>query len=381
MILSVGLTALAVKPIVGAARTELIHPLLKDKRIGILTNHTGKVGDTRTIDKLMSLNLPLKRIFTPEHGLAGSADAGAKVNSTVDASTGVPVTSLYGTRLSNAALDDMVSNLDVIVVDLQDVGTRFYTYYITMMRLMNSAARTGKEFVVLDRPNPNGMMVDGPTLDMAFKSGVGALPIPVAHGMTMGELAQMIVGEEWLDEKRALNLTVVPCLNYTHSTRYPLPVPPSPNLRSELAVALYPSLCFFEGTPVSVGRGTDNPFTLFGHPDLKGMDYDFTPRSVVGATNPPCRNQLCHGRNLSTLPIDSVLARGVDLSWVIEAYKAYPAAKRTEFFTKFFNLLAGNSTLASQIAKGWSAERIRRSWQPDLEAFHRLREPYLLYEE
>lgn len=375
MILPAGADAITV----GAERPDVYMPLLSGKRVGILTNQTGRVGDKLTVDRLIADGVGLTTIFTPEHGLRGTADAGEKVASSTDRTTGLPVVSLYGSKIKDARLDSIVGTLDVVVVDLQDVGTRFYTYYITMMRLMNSAARQGKEFVVLDRPNPNGMIVDGPVLKKELYSGVGRIPVPVAHGMTLGELARMIVGEKWLEGGRKVRLTVVPCLDYTHDMAYSLPVKPSPNLASDLAVALYPSLCYFEGTPVSVGRGTDNPFTLFGHPKLKGMPDTFTPASREGAKNPPCLGQLCHGRDLSRLDIDSVRRAGVDFSYVIEAYKAMPAAEREKFFKPFFNLLAGNREIARMIKNGASARQIKATWAHELAQFKRQREPYLIY--
>lgn len=366
---------------VGAERTELFYPILKGKKIGLLTNQTGRVGNKMTVDAMRGMRLNVSRIFTPEHGLRGTADAGQKVANSIDRETGIKVMSLYGPKVTDAAIDAAVRDLDAIVVDLQDVGTRFYTYYITMLRLMNSAARQEKEFIVLDRPNPNGMYVDGPILDRKLYSGVGRLPIPIVHGMTLGELAKMIVGEKWLDNRRGLALTVVPCANYTHSTRYSLPVKPSPNLASDLAVALYPSLCYFEGTPVSVGRGTDNPFTLYGHPELTTLPDTFTPEPREGATKPPCANQLCHGRDLSGLSVDEAIARGVDFSYVIEAYKAWPVERKNEFFTNFFNLLAGNRRIRQMIELGKSADEIKASWAADVERFKKSRQPYLIYPE
>lgn len=364
---------------VGAERTELLYPLLKGKKIGILTNQTGRIGDKSTVDAMRKTRLDIDLIFTPEHGLRGTADAGQKVGNSIDRETGIKVMSLYGNRITDTMIDAAVRPLDVVVVDLQDVGTRFYTYYITMMRLMNSASRLGKEFVVLDRPNPNGMYVDGPILDKSLYSGVGKLPIPIVHGMTLGELAQMIVGERWLERRRDLDLTVVPCENYRHSMRYSLPVKPSPNLGSDLAVALYPSLCYFEGTPVSVGRGTDNPFTLYGHPALTSLPDTFTPTPREGASKPPCNGELCHGRDLSPMSVDDAIAGGVDFSYVIEAYNAWPADQRGEFFRPFFNLLVGNTGIRRMIEQGKSAAEIKASWSKDVEAFKHRRAPYMIY--
>ena len=279
--------------------------------------------------------------------------------------------------------DSVLDSFDVAVVDLQDVGARFYTYYISMLDLMADCARRGKSVVILDRPNPLGMVVDGPVLDMKYSSGVGRLPIPAVHGMTLGELALMANGEGWLPGGARLDnadLTVVPVGGYTHQTRYELPVAPSPNLKTMQAIYLYPSLCFFEGTPVSVGRGTDNPFTLYGHPQMTGhRGFSFIPRPRPGAKNPPLKGRRCYGGDLSRLPVDTVIARGLDLSYLIDAYRSTPSVR--PFFTKFFTLLAGTPELRRQIESGLGADEIRASWQPGLDAFRKRRAPYLLYPE
>ena len=279
-----------------------------------------------------------------------------------------------------------MASVDVVVTDLQDVGTRFYTYYITMLQLMNAAAKAGKSFVVLDRPNPNGMYVDGPILRKELYSGVGRLPLPIVHGMTLGELARMIVGEKWLDDGRSLQLDVVECLGYTHATRYDPPVPPSPNLRNGHAILLYPSLCFFEGTPLSVGRGTPQPFECYGHPSLTDQPYSFVPSPAVGAQNPPLKGRRCHGVLLTGAEPDSLISRGVDLQYIIDARDNYIAANAGKadakpFFTKFFDLLAGTTAVREMIEEGMGAEEIRASWQSDVEKFKRRRAPYLLYPE
>jgi uncharacterized protein YbbC (DUF1343 family) len=268
-----------------------------------------------------------------------------------------------------------------VVVDLQDVGTRFYTYYITMLQVMEAAAEAGKPVVILDRPNPLGMTVDGPVLDMSLRSGVGRLPIPVLHGMTLGELAKMAVGEGWLRNGAKPQVTVIPCSGYTHASRYRLPVAPSPNLRSMKAIYLYPSLCYFEGTPISVGRGTDMPFTVYGNPQMKARGFKFTPKSVAGAKNPPLLGKSCNGVDLRGVDDDSIIARGVDLSYVIDAYKAMPAAARQKFFTSFFDKLIGNTTVKQMIIDGRSADEIKATWKPEVEKFKKLRSRYLLYPE
>ena len=365
---------------VGAARIERYAPLLVGKRVALLSNHTGMVDGRHTLDVMLDHGINVTTIFSPEHGFRGNADAGEKVKGSVDAATGIPIASLYDGKKGMPSAATM-GEFDVIVTDLQDVGVRYYTYYITMMRLMNAAAAYGKEFVVLDRPNPNGMYVDGPVLDMKYKSGVGALPIPVVHGMTLGELALMIDGEGWLDGGKRLGsrLTVIPCEGYTHSSRYGLPVAPSPNLESMLAVYLYPSTCYFEGTVISLGRGTGHPFEIYGHPAMKGCTYTFTPQSKEGAKNPPLKDKLCHGRDLTGLDPEAVIAAGVDLGYVIDAYRRMGIGDK--FFTSFFELLVGDGQVRRMIEEGKSAAEIKATWRADVEAFKVRRRPYLLYKE
>ncbi|MDR0981741.1 MAG: DUF1343 domain-containing protein [Culturomica sp.] len=364
--------------IVGAERTELYLPLLAGKRIAVAANHTSLVKGKHLVDMLHESGFNVALIIAAEHGFRGDADAGEKVGNSTDAKTGIPIFSLYNgktTRPDRATAD----KFDVLIFDIQDVGTRFYTYYITMTRLMDACAEYGKEMIVLDRPNPNGHYVDGPILNMKYKSGVGWLPIPVVHGMTLGELAQMINGENWLPEHRKCKITVVPCLNYNHHTFYHLPVPPSPNLPDMQAVYLYSSLCFFEGTPVSIGRGTDLPFQVYGHPKMHGYGYSFTPRSVAGAKNPPCLNQKCYGTDLSQLPQDSLLTQGINLSYLIDAYNNLQMGDA--FFTPFFEKLIGVSYVREMIQSGASAQEIHSRWQPDIRRFLHQRHPYLLYAE
>ncbi len=364
---------------VGAARTDLYLPLLKDKRVALFSNHTGMVGDRHTLDIMLENGINVTTLFSPEHGFRGTADAGEHVSSSVDAATGIPIASLYDGKRRGPA-PEVIAGIDIIVCDIQDVGLRYYTYYCTMLELMNCAAEAGKEFMVLDRPNPNGMYIDGPVLDMKYSSGVGRLPIPVVHGMTLGELARMIVGEGWLKNGcKDLPLTVIPCLNYTHSTRYELPIAPSPNLRSTHAVYLYPSMCYFEATPVSLGRGTDTPFEVYGHPSYKGSTFSFTPRSMPGAKNPPQKDALCYGVDLRDMPADSIIARGVDLSYLIDAYNKTGLGEK--FFTSFFEKLIGRGDIRRMIAEGRSASEIKATWAGDVERFRRRRAPYLLYTE
>ncbi len=364
--------------ILGNERTAEYYPLLKGKRVALFGNHTSLRGDTHLLDALLADSIRVVAVFSPEHGFRGKADAGEKVGSSVDSRTGVPILSLYDGKDKRPSAASM-KKFDVLLADIQDVGLRFYTYYITLCRLMDACAEYGKSVIVLDRPNPNGHYVDGPLLDMKYKSGVGWLPIPVVHGMTLGELARMVNGEGWLPEGRTCRLTVVPCLNYTHQTRYDLPVPPSPNLPNMKAIYLYPSLCPFEGTVVSLGRGTDKPFQIYGHPDMKGYSYSFTPRSVPGAKNPPLLGKRCHGADLSGKSDEELRREGLNLTYVIDAYRNLNIGDR--FFTSFFELLVGTRYVRQMIEEGRSVEEIRARWMPDVERFKEQRRPYLLYDE
>lgn len=370
--------AAAADVVVGAARPDQYLPLLRGKRVGLYSNHTGIVGGRHSLDLMLENGVDVIKIFSPEHGFRGNADAGEHVGDSRDPQTGVEIVSLYGNKNPNAAVDAMRC-LDVVVVDIQDVGLRFYTYYCTMLQLMNVAAEQGKSVVVLDRPNPNGMTVDGPVLDMKYASGVGRLPIPVVHGLTLGEMALMINGEGWLDGGRKVALDVVPCLNYTHQTRYELPVAPSPNLRTMKAIYLYPSTCYFEATPVSLGRGTDAPFEIYGHPGMKGYPFSFIPRSVEGAKNPPQLNKECHGRDLRGLDNEAIIAQGLNLEYLIDAYNALGLGDK--FFTPFFEKLIGDSSIRGKIAAGQSAGQIKAGWADDVARFRVQRKPYLLYDE
>ena len=271
----------------GDEQTDAYLPLLKNQRVAIFSNHTGMIGQQHLLDVLLEKEVKVTAIFSPEHGFRGKADAGEHVSSTKDAQTGVPILSLYDGKSKKPSAASM-QQFDVLLVDIQDVGLRFYTYYISMCRLMDACAEHGRRMIILDRPNPNGHYVDGPVLDMKYKSGVGWLPIPVVHGMTLGELARMVNGEGWLPGKRVCALTVIPCLNYNHQTLYRLPVAPSPNLPNMKSIYLYPSICLFEGTPVSLGRGTALPFQVYGHPQMKGYDYSFTPAVYREPKNLPC---------------------------------------------------------------------------------------------
>lgn len=363
----------------GAESYSLYFPLLKNKRIAVFTNHTGLVGDKHLVDVLLEHDFDVRLILAPEHGFRGGADAGQTIDDEVDEKTGIPVYSLYKTKTAKPDRKIM-DKIDLIVFDLQDVGLRFYTYYISMYHLMDACAQYNKPMIVLDRPNPNGFYIDGPILDMKYKSGVGYLPIPVVHGMTLGELAQMINGEGWLPEKKRCKLHVIPCMNYTHQTKYQLPVPPSPNLPNMKSVYLYPSVCLFEGTPVSLGRGTSFPFQVYGHPNLKSYYiFSFTPRSLPGAKNPPQQNKTCYGVDLRNLPDEELFSRGIDLNYLIDAYQKLKIGDK--FFTSFFENLIGVDYVRKMIKDGKTNEEIKLVWKTDTDKFRLLRKPYLLYEE
>lgn len=331
-------------------------------------------GTIHLVDLLHGRGFNLVGIFSPEHGFRGTADAGEHVKSSVDAATGIPILSLYDGNTKRPS-DAAMRSFDVLLVDMQDVGLRFYTYHISMLRMMDACAEYGLRVIVLDRPNPNGHHVDGPVLDMKYRSGVGALPIPVLHGLTMGEIARMAVGEGWA---KPCDLQVVPCRNYTHDTPYELLVAPSPNLPTQRAVYLYPSICLFEGTVVSLGRGTDKPFVVFGHPGMTGYAFSFTPRPTAGAKHPPLEGRLCHGVDLSGMPCGDARDLGLTLKYVIEAYRNLGLGDG--FFTPMFEKLIGAGYVRGMIAAGASEDAIRARWADDVRRFRALRERYLLYE-
>lgn len=362
----------------GAELTGAYLPLIQEKRVAVMTNQTGRVGDEHLVDLLIRNKVDLVGIFSPEHGFRGTADAGEHVASSVDEKTGVPVWSLYGGGGGKPSADKM-RMFDVLLFDLQDVGLRFYTYYASMARLMDACAEHNKKMIVLDRPNPNGFYVDGPILDMKHKSGVGWLPIPVVHGMTLGELALMINGEKWLPQGRICDVTVIPCENYTHQTKYELPVAPSPNLPNTQSIYLYPSTCLFEGTVMSLGRGTSFPFQAYGHPNFKGSGFSFTPRSVPGAKNPPLLNRKCYGVDLRNVSYEQIWEYGFDLSYVIDAYENLKMGDK--FFTNFFEKLVGVDYIRQDIIAGKSAREIKEKWFCDVLRFKQQRRPYLLYDE
>lgn len=370
-------TACADKPLtVGAERTKEYLPQLEDKRVAVLANHTAMAGEEHLVDMLVREGVNVVGIFSPEHGFRGGADAGEHVKSSVDEKTGIPIWSLYDGK-SGRPSDDKMQAFDVLLVDMQDVGLRFYTYYISMLSMINASADFSRKVIVLDRPNPNGMYVDGPILDMEkYKSGVGALPIPVVHGLTMGEIALMAQGEGW---SKKCDVEVVTCEGYTHQTRYDLPIAPSPNLPTQHSIYLYPSTCLFEGTVCSLGRGTSHPFECYGHPDYKDGSFTFTPRSVAGAKNPPLKDVECYGVDLRGIDDEQVISDGFNLEYVIDAYNK--VGKPEKFFTRMFLLLTGVDYIKEMIIAGNTADEIRARWQKDVEDFKVLRRKYLLYEE
>jgi uncharacterized protein YbbC (DUF1343 family) len=349
-------------------------PFIEGKRVGIVGNQTSIVGQTHLVDTLLSLGINVRKIFTPEHGFRGTADAGAKVNSSKDEKTGLPIVSLYSKN--KKPTPEMLQGIDIILFDLQDVGVRFYTYISTMSYVMEAAAENNLPVIVLDRPNPNGSYVDGPVLKSENQSFVGLHQVPVVYGMTIGEYAKMVNGEGWLKNGIRCDLTVIPINNYKRDAIYELPVRPSPNLPNWEAVYLYPTLCFFEGTIVSVGRGTETPFQVYGHPNMRG-EYTFTPQSTGGASKPLLEGQRCRGENLVEYAHSYAHnANQIHLEWVIDAYQQL---SDKDFFTNYFRLLSGDKQLQRDIENGKSAKEIRASWRDDLEAFMDIRAKYLMY--
>lgn len=355
-------------------------PFIRGKQVGVVVNHSSLVGSTHLVDTLCRLGECVARIYTPEHGFRGAAPDGERIQDDMDDASGAPIVSLYGKK--RKPTPDDLNAVDVLLFDVQDVGTRFYTYISTLYYLLEACAEEGKPVIVLDRPNPNGHYVDGPVLDMRLTSFVGIAPLPIVHGCTVGELARLFAGEYWINQPRKLDLKVVPCQNYTHSTPYSLPLRPSPNLPNDRAVLLYPSLCLFEGTSVSVGRGTDWPFQVLGHPELERDSFWFVPRPNEGSRYPPQEGWVCRGYDLRDIPMDSLRAqRQMSLRWLLDIYHQLP--NKEEFFlpSGYFERLAGTSSLRQQIEAGKTEAEIRATWQADLEAFRKIRRKYLLYSE
>lgn len=370
------------EPKIAANQTEKYLPLLQGKKTGIVANQTSVIfrstknetGYTHLVDSLLALNVDVRKVFAPEHGFRGTADAGEIIKDGKDTKTGLPLISLYGRN--KKPTKEQMQDLDIVIFDIQDVGVRFYTYISTLHYVMEACTEAGIPLLVLDRPNPNIYYVDGPLLEKEHESFVGMHPIPVVHGMTIAEYAQMINGEGWLENGAKCELKIVTVENYSRKTSYSLPIKPSPNLPNDQSINLYPSVCFFEGTPLSEGRGTEMQFQVFGSPDLPKEKYTFTftPKPNEGAKSPKFNGQLCYGKDLrNTGRLDQL-----NLEWLIEAYKAYP--KKESFFTNFFTTLAGTKKLQQQIEQGLSSDKIRASWQKDLNAFKEMQKPYLLYE-
>jgi uncharacterized protein YbbC (DUF1343 family) len=369
------------KIIPGADQTNLYIDYLKGKNIGMVINQTSVIGDklTPTLDSLLRLGIAIKKIFGPEHGFRGNASNGANVNSGTDAATGLAVISLYGNKHYKPTPEDL-RGLDLVIFDMQDVGTRFYTYLSTLQYVMEACAENNVELMILDRPNPNGFYVDGPVLDTAYRSFVGLNPVPIAYGLTIAEYAQMINGEGWLKNHVKCKLNIIKVANYSHTDAYRLPVNPSPNLNTDKSILLYPSVCLFEGTTLSLGRGTTSPFLQIGDPSLAGKySYSFTPKSIPGMSeDPPQKDKVCYGidlRDYNTSVFRS--SRELNLSWLIGLYKAFP--DKPHFFNAYFTKLAGTDKLRKQIEQGLSEDEIRKSWEPALSQYKEMRKKYLLY--
>ena len=359
---------------VGAEQGGLYLPLLQGKKVAVVANATSMNGGVHLVDALLAKGIHVAKVFAPEHGFRGDVPAGEKVNSSVDERTGIAIVSLYGKHYQPT--EDDLKDVDVVLFDIQDVGVRFYTYLSTLYYVMQACQRDEVNLIVLDRPNPNAAAVDGPVLEMSLKSMVGVLPIPILHGCTLGELALMTVGEEWgVSKDFASRLTVIPVENWNHNLPYSLPIPPSPNLRSDCAIHLYPSLCWFEGTSVSVGRGTEMAFETYGFPELKNPDYYFTPQSIAGRVNhPPLEGKRCGGRILQS---DCSGIAKLNMSYLVEAYENLGDSLFTS--PQFFDKLAGTSNLRKQLQSGMTEEQIRQSWKSDLDRYKVIREKYLLY--
>ncbi len=369
----------------GAEQTDKYLPLLKGKRVAIMANPTSIIGKTHLVDSLKSLGINIVKVFGPEHGFRGNSSAGVAIQDEIDAKSGIPIISLYG-RKNKPSKEDM-ADVDVLIYDLQDVGVRFYTNINALSRLMESCHESGKPMIILDRPNPNAYLIDGPILDMKFRSGIGMFPLPMSHGLTVGEFAQMANGEGWLTNGVKCDLTIIPVANYDHSMPYTLPVPPSPNLNTQQAIMLYPSTCMFEGTYLNHGRGTYFPFTLLGSPELKGIyEFSYTPTGIKGmAETPLFMNQECYGLDLRQYDVEKLRASGkINIQWIIELYNKHPYKEK--FFDSRLSremnnieIQIGNDLFRKQIIAGTSEEEIRKTWEPGLSRYKEMRKKYLLY--
>ncbi len=360
--------------IVGAERMKEYIPELKSKKVGLLVNHTSVINSIHLLDTLISQNIQVTKVFAPEHGFRGQISNGEIVKNGIDLKSGIPIISLYGKNKKPSK--EQMKNIDILVFDIQDVGTRFYTYISSMHYMMEACADNQIKMIILDRPNPNGHIIDGPVLDMKYKSFVGMHPIPVLHGLTVGELAKMIIGEEWLNSKSKLNLEIVPSKNWTHSTPYTIVIPPSPNLPNDQAISLYPGLCFFEGTKISAGRGTDFPFQIYGAPYPSLGSFEFTPTSKpFAAKYPKFENQKCYGVDLR----NASKPNSLDISHLIKAYKAFP--DKNIFFNNFIQNLAGTDQLKTQIIDQIPENEIRNSWAKELNQYREMRKKYIIYQD
>jgi uncharacterized protein YbbC (DUF1343 family) len=371
----------------GADQTEKYLSLLKGKRVAMLANTTTIIGKTHLVDSLQKLGVNIVKIFGPEHGFRGNASAGAKVADEIDKATGIPIISLYGAK-SRATKEDL-ADVDILLYDLQDVGCRFYTNINALARLMESCVESNKKLLILDRPNPNAYFVDGPVLDMKLKSGIGMFPIPITHGLTIGEFAMMLNGEGWLVNKVKCDITIIPCANYSHDMEYTLPVPPSPNLNSQQSILLYPSMCWFEGTVISQGRGTYFPFTVLGNPELKGQyEFSFTPTGIPGMAETPLHmNQPCYGLDLRKYDVAQLRkTKQINILWMVEMYKAYPHKEKFFDFKQSkemgnVDFRTGDSNFKQQIIDGVPEAEIRKSWEPKLSEYKVMRKKYLIYKD
>ncbi len=364
--------------ITGVQNTQIYLPLLLGKKIAVVTNHASRIGKTHIVDSLKSLKVNVVKIFSPEHGFRGKADAGEKIKNNVDSKTQLPVISLYGNHKKPTTED--FSGIDIVVFDLQDVGVRFYTYISTLTYVMEACAENNIPLIVLDRPNPNGFYIDGPILEPAFKSFVGLHPVPVVYGMTIGEYAKMVNGEGWLENNQVCDLTVVPLKDYSHNMIIELPAKPSPNLPNWESVYLYPSLCFLEGTIMSVGRGTDFPFQVFGHPDFMLGSFLFTPQPNEGSKHPKYEGKQCNGSNVIGYANNyKNNPQQINLSYLINTYNMMKL-RSDDYFNDYFNTLAGNDKLQKQIKAGMTEKDIRETWRESLEAFKKIRARYLMYD-
>ena len=364
--------------VVAAMRTSEYLPILKGKNVALVVNQTSMIGNTHLVDSLLNLGISVKKIFSPEHGFRGDAEAGEKVKDGKDSKTGLPIVSLHGKKFKPDAVD--MQDVDIVIFDIQDVGARFYTYISTLHYCMEACAENKKQLLILDRPNPNGHYVDGPVLEAKFKSFIGLAPLPVVHGLTLGEFANMANGEGFLDKKMQCNVQIIKCLNYSHDVFYSLPTPPSPNLKTMRSIYLYPSICFFEGTNVSLGRGTETPFEIIGYPKNPSGDFTFTPKPNAASTKPPLSGELCKGFSFSNAKIDDLQnAKQLNINYLIDFYKNNSNKKDYFLANNFIDRLAGTDQLRKMILEGKSEAEIRKSWQPQLDIFKAMRKKYLLY--